>query len=104
MILTSFDLSNPEQALRKAEILQRAATAPADPSSADLAVATQARMVVLRAKAEIRVRDSRKEYHTSRQNNDHQMGIKARERLLFCRSFQSRLNSKETDLTRVIDA
>lgn len=52
-IKTSTTSSDPKEALRQAEQLMRAATAPANPSAQDLRVAASARMTADQARAEI---------------------------------------------------
>lgn len=91
----SVDFSDPEKALRKAEIIKKAAMAPLDPSPADMAIAAMAQAALLRAKGECQARKARKAYHRSIEAKFQEKALAARNRLMFCQSFQSRLQSNQ---------
>lgn len=61
---------NPEATLRKAEQLQRAAAAPADPSGQDRQVAAQAAQLAEEARAEIREKAAIKSEEAKREQSD----------------------------------
>lgn len=72
--------SNPDQALREAEAVKRAATAPADPSGADHAAASRASAEITRLKAE-KSSDSGEDEYGSLKGDERAGGLKGQEGL-----------------------
>lgn len=68
--------STPEETLRKAEVIRRAALAPADPSAQDYRVASQASMVAAEARSEIGA-ERREELQQQREAAQEQEGEEA---------------------------
>lgn len=73
--------SNPDQALREAEAVKRAATAPADPSGADQAAASRASAEITRLKAEKSSDSGEDEYGALKNGDERAGGLKAQEEL-----------------------
>lgn len=82
---------NPEATLRKAEQLQRAASAPADPSGQDRQVASQAAQLAEQARAEIREQNAIKAEEEARQQGD----VDTKRRAEEARLEEERLTSEE---------
>lgn len=63
-------VNNPEATLDKAEVVRRAALAPAQPSPEDLRVAAQATRLASRARIDIAIQQRQQQMEASRQGND----------------------------------
>lgn len=100
---------NPEATLRKAEQLQRAASAPADPSGQDRQVAAQAAQLAEDARAEIREQSAIKAEEAERQQSeaDKERGVqeaqREEERLASEEARKEREQASFSDEQRLLD-
>jgi len=62
--------STPEETIRKAQVIQAAATAPSEPSSADLKVAAQASAMLTKAMAQVSEKQSKPESNKADKEDD----------------------------------